>query len=84
MTLLCVMHNTETGFVGLFEKFDYNFVCAWFEVASCYFMAINVSLFVCMRVVIKRLWTMMFGHLLLLILVLQINFVTNAFYNGLK
>ncbi|XP_034909233.1 uncharacterized protein [Populus alba] len=53
MIVLCVMHNAETGFIGLFEKFDYNFVCAWFEVASCYFMAINVSLFVCMRVVIK-------------------------------
>ena len=76
MIVLCVMHNTETGFIGLFEKFDYNFD---YNTVVCY-----VSLFVCMWVVIKRLWTMMFGHLLLLILVLQINFVTNAFYNGLK
>ena len=46
MIVPCAIHNTETGFIGLFEKFDYNLFGAWFEVASCYFMAINVSLFV--------------------------------------
>jgi hypothetical protein len=46
------------------------------------FMAINVSLYECMWMVIKRLCSMMFSHLLLSILVLYINLVTNAFYSG--
>jgi hypothetical protein len=35
MVVLCVMHDTETGFTGFLEKFDCNLVCAWLEVARC-------------------------------------------------
>jgi hypothetical protein len=62
-----------------------NLTVIWFvlglRLQDASFMAINVSLYACMWMVIKRLCTMMCSHLLRSILVLHINLVTNAFYS---